>query len=65
MKAILLGLVEKFKQPSSWAGIGVIAGTVGLNMGDATIQAVSLIGAGVAGLIAVFLSEKGPTTPAA
>lgn len=57
MKTLLLGLINRFKEPSSWAAI--TAGLVGVFPAlEGTGQAIALVGAGIAGLLAFFLKEK-------
>ena len=51
-------LPESIRQPSTWAGLGVLLTVIGVPTGlsDAIIAAA----AGVAGLLAVVLSERKP-----
>ena len=58
MKTIFLGLLNRFKEPSSWAAITAALVGVYPAIGDAS-QSIVLIGAGAAGLLAFFLAEKG------
>jgi len=58
MKA-LSAFANRFKEPSSWAGIGGIATMLGLNMPTPFWQGVSYVGAGVCMLIAFFVPESG------
>lgn len=52
----LLGLVNRLKEPSSWAGIGVVLiGVVGVT--DAEWQVIAAAGSGLAGLIAMLLKD--------
>lgn len=58
MKELLLGLLQRFKEPSSWAAItAALVGAV--PMLDGSGQALAYVGAGIAGLAAFFLKEKG------
>ncbi len=50
-------LASRFKEPSSWAGLAGILALVGLSVDGAIVEAVTYIGAGLAGLVAVFLPE--------
>lgn len=58
MKAFLQMIIARMKEPSSWAGIGVMLAGAGLNVEGDLMQAVSFTGMGVAGLLAFFLKEK-------
>lgn len=63
MKALFLSLANRFKEPSSWAAITTGLTAIGINIDPSATQAGVYIAAGVAGLIAFFLREKG--TPSA
>jgi sulfite exporter TauE/SafE len=56
MKALLV----RFSEPSSYAGLGAIVGVLGLHVPDGTLQAASMILAGICGLVAIFLPETKP-----
>ncbi len=58
MLSMLRSFAVRFKEPSSWAGLAVLAGAVGLNVDAGLLQSVTLIGAGAAGLLAFFIPEK-------
>lgn len=51
-------LLSRLKEPSTYAGFSAIALTFGLS--DAQWSAISTAVAGLAGVAAVFLSEKKP-----
>lgn len=51
-----MNFFNRFKEPSTWAGLGVLASIVGVPA--TTYQLIQQIGLGVAGLLAVLLSEK-------
>lgn len=53
MKTILL---SRFKEPSTWAGLSIIATLAGMPPG--TFDLVAQVGIGVAGLASIFLAEK-------
>lgn len=53
MKAIL----ERIKEPSTWAGLSVLGVVFGLPPG--TIDLVGQIVGGVAGLAAIYIRERG------
>jgi hypothetical protein len=50
-------LIDRFKEPSSWAGIGVLLSTIGVNVPSGLVQAISLLGAGACVLLSVLLKE--------
>lgn len=58
MESTISKLANRFKEPSSWAGLAALAALLGVNVDAGVIQDIGLIGAGVAGLVAFFLPEK-------
>lgn len=52
-------LAERFKEPSSWAGLAGLASILGVNLDPGLSHSIALVGAGIAGLIAFFVPEKG------
>ena len=50
-------IAKRLSEPSSWAGLGGILATVGLSIPSATLQTITLIGAGVAGIAAILIPE--------
>ncbi len=54
----LASLAARFKEPSSWAGIGSMLALLHLNLDPGLVNSVTLIGAGLAGLVAFFVPEK-------
>lgn len=52
-------IINRLKEPSTWGGLGMLAVSLGLGLPPGTIEAVTQIGVGVAGLAAIFLREKG------
>lgn len=56
-------LVNKFAQPSSWAGLGALLGLVGVNVPDSTVSLIVSVGAGICGLAAIFVDERAHTVP--
>lgn len=54
-------LPDRFKEPSTWAGLGVLLSVVGLprTTADAIVTAV----AGIAGLVAIFVGERKSPPP--
>lgn len=51
-------LLNRFKEPSSWAGLSILAGLFGVNIAPEVLQGVIQIGAGVAAVGAVLLPES-------
>lgn len=51
-------LVDRFKEPSSWAGLAAGAATFGFAIPAGWAQAVSLLGAGLCTLASILLKEK-------
>ncbi len=49
-------IIERLKEPSTWAGISALGMILGLPMG--TIDAVGQVVGGIAALAAIFLKEK-------
>jgi hypothetical protein len=58
MNAVLAWLLDRAKEPSTWAGTGIIAVAVHSafpgSVGDAILQ----VGSAAAGLLAVVVAEK-------
>lgn len=52
-------LANRLKEPSSWAGVGVLVGALGLQVAPDTWHSIVQIGTGIAGLLAVILKETG------
>ena len=46
------------KEPSSWAGVSVLLGVFGVQIAPEIMQNVVSVGAGVAGLASIFMSES-------
>ncbi len=51
-------LVDRFKEPSSWAALAAGFGTFGFVLPGGLVQVVSLFGAGFCVLLGVLLKEK-------
>ena len=58
-----MNILERLKEPSSWAGIAALLGTMGVNIPGPLIQSLMLVAAGAAGVLAFFLKEKGGAPP--
>ncbi len=55
---LLASLAARFKEPSSWAGIGSVLAVLHLNLDPGLVNSIAMIGAGVAGVIAFIVPEK-------
>lgn len=60
MNTFFRGVINRLKEPSSWAGFGLLFMALGVPTG--TYQLISQAGVAVAGLIAVAVPES-KTTP--
>jgi hypothetical protein len=49
--------INRLKEPSTWAGLAVLASLFGVNVAQDQFAAVSQAGAAIAGLLAVFIPE--------
>lgn len=59
MGKIISGFIERFKEPSSWAGIAsFLAASLSIPIDSPLVQSMMLIGAGIAGIAAFLLKEK-------
>lgn len=53
--------VARLKEPSTWVGLGSLVTAVGFAVSPDLWQAISAVGMGVGGLVAVILKEKSGT----
>lgn len=51
--------LNKMREPSTWAGIGILLGLFGVNLAPEQAQVFVQGGVGFAGLLAVFMGERG------
>jgi hypothetical protein len=51
--------LARFREPSTWAGLAVLAGLFGVPMAPEQVEAVVMVGTGIAGGLAVLLPEQG------
>lgn len=58
----ILSLLERMKEPSSYAGLGVLLGVFGIKMVPEKFTAIVTVATAVCGLIAIFIRERKPTT---
>lgn len=52
------GLVERLKEPSSWAGLGGLLAMVGVSLDPGVLHGLSLVGAGLAWVAAFLMPEQ-------
>lgn len=52
-------LVDRLKEPSTWAGLGVVLGLFGIHLAPEKLTAVVGVATAVAALVAIFLPERG------
>lgn len=57
-----MGLLERFKEPSSWAGVGVLLGLFGVKIAPEGMELLAVAAAAVCGVLAFFLKEKAKPT---
>lgn len=50
-------LAERFKEPSSWAGLASIALMFGVHIDPGLMKSIVSAGVGIAGLVAFFVPE--------
>jgi len=60
-------LLARLQEPSTYAGLAVLLGLVGVNLPDAKFQAITHAVAAIAGALAIFLGESNvpPAPPVA
>lgn len=56
--ALLIFLIARLKEPSSYAGLGALLVAAGVHIDDSALQSVIQVLVSVAGLIAVLVPEK-------
>lgn len=54
----IIEILNRFKEPSSWAVIFTTIAGVGITLDAGIVQNLTMIGAGLAGIAGFFLSEK-------
>lgn len=55
----LMNLLDKFREPSSWAGVAILLSAFGVSISGEQWTAIVNLGIAVAGAGAIFLPEKG------
>lgn len=53
----LKALAKRFQEPSSWAGLAGLVALMGLHLDPGAVQSLTLLGSGIAGLLAILLPE--------
>ncbi len=51
-------ILDRLKEPSSYAGLGALLALVGVNLDGQLLQAIDGVAAALAGLLAFFIKEK-------
>lgn len=51
-------ILSRLREPSTWAGIGVVLGALGLTLTEIQAQALAYTGSAIAGLIATVLPDS-------
>jgi hypothetical protein len=51
-------LVDRLKEPSSWAAIAAAFAAFGITIPNDWVHAISLVGAGLASILGIVLKEK-------
>jgi hypothetical protein len=51
-------LFSRLSEPSSWGGIAVLLGLVGVHVSNETFQTIATAGSALAGAAAYFIPEK-------
>ena len=59
----IANFIARFREPSSWAGIGVLLATFGVDLGDELLDAIALVGAGLAAGLYPPQIPKGSVDP--
>lgn len=56
--SVVAMILNRFVQPSSWAGIAVLFQAIGWNVSDDMMKTIVQIGSGLAALLAFFMNER-------
>lgn len=56
--ALIMWLLKRFREPSSWAGLSMMLALAGINLPDGGEEAVAQLLAGIAAVVAVFVPER-------
>ena len=55
---LILWLLKRFREPSSWAGMSVMLALAGVNLPDGGEEAMAQLLAGIAAVVSVFMPER-------
>lgn len=58
MNGVIKNLAARFSEPSSWAGIAGVLAAAGFHFPSGTVQSLTYVCAGVAGLVAFFMPDS-------
>ena len=58
----IAAIARRLREPSSWAGLSGLLALFGVHLAPDFLQSIILIGAGAAGVISIFVPEKGQPT---
>jgi hypothetical protein len=50
--------VQRMREPSTYAGLGILLAMVGVELDSETLSAIGQVGAAIAALFAIFLAEN-------
>lgn len=53
-------LIARAREPSTWAGVGVMLAALGLHLNSDVVQAIGFAGPALAGLLAALMPDQGP-----
>lgn len=57
---MLKGILDRLKEPSTYAGVGMLLNLVGLKFAPEELTALIGVATAIAAALAIFLREKGP-----
>lgn len=49
-------IIQRLKEPSTWAGVSVVLIALGVNVSEAEL---ATVGGGISAILAIFLRERG------
>lgn len=55
---LVLWILNRFREPSSWAGLSVMLALAGVNLPDGGEEAIAQLLAGLAAVASVFVPER-------
>ena len=51
-------LLDRLREPSTYASLAAVLGTLGVSLSPGIVQALTLAGVGIAGAIGILVAEK-------